>query len=115
MLENAMPFLERTLFIISEQSKTPVNIKIYEPTLQTERHFFCQFTIDWPSDPDNGKAYGVDSVQTLQLCFNMIAVHLYTSSFHKEGRLVWEQLGDGYGFALGRNVRDLAQGADKLL
>jgi hypothetical protein len=102
------------LYIISKQSKTPVNIKVYEPALQTERSFSCQFIIDWPSEPHNGKAYGVDSVQALQLCFNMIAVHLYTSDFHKEGRLVWEQLGDGYGFPLSRNLRDLAQGADKL-
>jgi hypothetical protein len=44
----------------------------------------------------------------------MVAFFLYHSDFHKEGRLVWEKLGDGYGFPLSHSFKDLAQGADKL-
>jgi hypothetical protein len=84
------------------------------PSLQKEGSFSCEFSIDWPTGVQQGKFHGLDSVQALLLSLKMVAFYLYHSDFHKEGRLVWEKLGDGYGFPLSHSFQDLAQGADKL-
>ena len=62
-----------------------------------------------------GAASGIDAVQALILALNIVAVRLYTSDAHREQRLFREAVGDGYGFPLPANVRDLAQGADRSL
>ena len=59
--------------------------------------------------------YGVDALQALNLALNIVAVRLYSSDLHKQGKLFWEKLGDGYDFLIGGHMRDLAEGSDRWL
>jgi hypothetical protein len=56
---------------------------------------------------------GVDSVQSLLLAFQMIGADLYTSSYHKSGRLMFDEPGQGYGFPVPNSLRDLLIGDDR--
>jgi hypothetical protein len=110
-----MNIVERTITIKSGFKSTPVKININFPEKQQAGDFKCNFFIDWPDKPQLGAMYGVDSVQSLILSMNMIAFYLYGSSYHKEKKLFWEQIGDGYGFPLSNGFRSLAEGADAFL
>jgi len=39
-------------------------------------------------------------------------IEIYTSEYHRQGKLSWCELGRGYGFPVTANVRDLLQGDD---
>ncbi|MBN4092772.1 MULTISPECIES: hypothetical protein [Methylobacterium] len=41
-----------------------------------------------------------------------IGLDLYVSAANKAGVLIWEKPGDGYGFPIPKNGRDLLVGAD---
>lgn len=47
--------------------------------------------------------------------FRYVAIRLYASPYHKAGTLVFDAPGDGYGFPLPFDGRDLAIGLDKTL
>jgi hypothetical protein len=40
-------------------------------------------------------------------------MELYVSPYHLSGDLRWEKTGDGYGFPVPKNGRDMLVGADK--
>ena len=60
------------------------------------------------------RAYGVDGVQALRLTLEMIGAELYSSPYHATGQLYFEKPGDGYGFPVPSNLRDLLIGQDRL-
>jgi hypothetical protein len=47
------------------------------------------------------------------LAFQMIGADLYTSSYHKSGRLMFDEPGQGYGFPVPNSLRDLLIGHDR--
>ncbi len=57
-------------------------------------------------------AFGVDSVQALELALQMIGITLYTSSYHRLGQIFFEMEGSGYGFPVPTNARDMLIGDD---
>ncbi len=59
------------------------------------------------------EAWGIDSVQAILLAFQMIGADLYTSSYHKSGQLIFQEPGQGYGFPVPENLRDLLIGNDR--
>jgi hypothetical protein len=75
----------------------------------------CEYAIEWPHELAKGNASGIDSIQALQLALQKIGIEIYTSEYHRAGQLVWMEPGDGYGFPLSHTMRDLCQGADRLL
>jgi hypothetical protein len=46
------------------------------------------------------------------MALHMIGADLYTSSYHREGRLVFDKPGNGYGFPVAPTLRDLLVGDD---
>jgi len=58
-------------------------------------------------------AGGIDSVQALELALRMIGAIIYASDHHASGNLMWEAPGQGYGFPVPNNIRDLLVGEDK--
>lgn len=88
-----------------------MNVRVHAPEPH-ERSWQCRYEIDWPGKPRAFAAYGNDGVQALTLAMNMIAIELYTSSYHAAGTLMLEEPGTGYGFPIGKSNRDLLIGDD---
>ncbi|BCJ90418.1 hypothetical protein IZ6_11530 [Terrihabitans soli] len=111
------PIATRTLKIVGDGLEQKVEIRIYKPIDKTTENFdfHCEYEIDWPGKTLSSYAVGIDPVQALQLALNKIGIELYTSSFHKERRLKWFELGSGFGFPVPPNIRDVYEGDDKSL
>ncbi len=72
----------------------------------------CKYEIDWPDGKHEMAAWGTDSVQAIFVAYQMIGSELYTSDYHKAGQLFFEAPGQGYGFPVPNNIRDLLEGDD---
>ena len=90
-----------------------IPIRIFAPA-KDDTAWFCRYEIDWPEGTATMKAWGVDSVQALALALQMIGADIYTSSYHKTGKLTFDAPGRGYGFPVPGSLRDMLVGDDKL-
>ena len=104
----------RVLSIKSEGGLQQVAIDIALP-FDDRGSWRCNFTIGWPEGPYTGYGMGTDAVQAIRLTFGQIAIMLYASTYHRDGILFWQRPGDGYGFPLPYDGRDVAIGNDKRL
>jgi hypothetical protein len=52
-------------------------------------------------------------MQALVHALQIIGAEIYSSNYHKSGRLFVERPGDGYGFPVMSGLRDLLIGEDK--
>ncbi len=55
---------------------------------------------------------GRTSVQALTVALKMIGADIYSSSYHKSGKLRLTAPGQGYGFPVPASIRDLLEGDD---
>jgi hypothetical protein len=51
-------------------------------------------------------------MQALVIALKMIGADLYSSSYHKSGKLILDSPGRGYGFPVVTTMRDLLEGDD---
>jgi hypothetical protein len=105
-------FAKRLLSLREKGIDQDVPIRIFAPTSDGVE-WVCRYEIDWPDGHRERAIHGADSVQALLLALKMIGFDLYTSEAHKTGRLMWEAAGQGYGFPVPVNARDLLVGEDK--
>lgn len=103
--------LRRTLTYASESGDIPVPITVETPH-QGERDWSCAYEIGWPDGARRGFGYGIDATQAMLLAFKAIGTDLYTSDYHRSGRLRWGEPGDGYGYPVPKNIRNLLVGND---
>jgi hypothetical protein len=87
-------------------------VRIFAPE-SDDRAWSCRYEIDWPEGLQVMNASGIDSVQALVLALYMIGAELYSSSYHKSGRLMFDEPGQGYGFPVPNSLRDLLIGNDR--
>ncbi len=80
---------------------------------KNEKDWGCRYTIGWPNGIESRIAYGIDSVQALVLAIQSIGNSLYSSDYHKTGRLKWVDPNQGYGFPVTSTMRGLLIGYDK--
>ena len=104
--------MTRTLYVVGDAGVSPMPVEVGHPVELSHKDFRCDYKLGWPDDAYSGAVYGIDAVQALSLTLNMVAIHLYASNLHKQKRLYWEKLGDGYGFPLGQGDRNVAGGGD---
>ena len=71
------------------------------------------FRLGWPDGTQIGYGAGVDAVQALSIALMNIAAQLYTSSYHRSGKLRWDKAGNGYGFPIAKPLRHLLVGEDR--
>jgi hypothetical protein len=90
---------------------TEIPIRIFAPEQHADA-WSCQYEIDWPEGPQAMTSWGADSVQALILALTMIGADIYSSSYHKSGKLMLDEAGKGYGFPVPASLRDLLQGDD---
>lgn len=88
-----------------------VPIRLFAPQAG-EDAWSCRYEIDWPDDRRRMVVWGADSVQAIVLALQMIGADIYTSSYHKSGKLMHEAPGRGYGFPVPSSIRDLREGGD---
>ena len=102
----------RTLKLQREKDVFEIAIRIFAPE-GSGRSWSCRYEIDWPEGRQVIDAWGIDSVQAILLAFQMIGADIYTSTYHKSGRLLFEAAGQGYGFPVPESIRDLLIGNDR--
>lgn len=103
--------IRRTLTYTSKSGDMAVPVTIHPP-LEGERDWSCAYEIGWPDAPRRGYGYGIDGTQALLLALKAVGTDLYTSDYHRSGRLRWIEPGDGYGYPVPKNIRDLLVGND---
>jgi hypothetical protein len=102
----------RVLTVVGPSGDIEVPVRIFAPEELVERSWGCRYEIDWPDRRKTMTAYGVDSVQALELALRMIGAELYSSRYHDAGQLVFERENGGYGFPVANGLRDLLVGDD---
>jgi hypothetical protein len=88
-------------------------VHIFAPSKKGEE-WFGRVEIGWPGTPQpiaiNGCA---DAIEVLETSMRVIGAVLYSCMPHLTGELVWKQPGNGYGFPVLEDMRELLQGDDK--
>jgi hypothetical protein len=97
----------RSLRVWHAGGDVDVEVRLYMPE-QDEQAWVCNYEIGWPTGMKRSVARGVDAIQAILLALYKI----YTSDYHKAGKLIWLAPGRGYGFPLSKSVRDLLTGDD---
>ena len=103
---------KRILRLERDHDVFDIAIRIYAPVGEG-RVWSCRYEIDWPEGQQVMSVSGIDSVQAILLAFQMIGADIYTSTYHKSGRLVFEAPGLGYGFPVTESLRHLLVGNDR--
>ena len=107
-----MLIASRILTLREDGKDTAVEIRVFSPK-QVSGSWACRYEIDWPEGRHEMEAHGLDSVQSLLIAFQLIGVTLYASAHHRSGKLFFETPGQGYGFPVPNNARDMLIGEDK--
>ena len=101
----------RVLTLSTTTGDRPVRIELSAPESDA-KGWRCNFTIGWPNRTQKGFGAGVDGIQALSIAMMNIAAQLYTSSYHRDGKLQWDKPGSGYGFPIAKPLRHLLVGED---
>ena len=107
-----MEIATRTLTLRNGHNNIDIPIHVFAPVQQGDREWSCAYEIDWPEGTHKFAAHGVDSVQAIELVLKMIGTEIYTSDYHKSGKLSSGESWQGYGFPVPNNMRDLLIGDD---
>jgi hypothetical protein len=113
IIEEDMIAATRMLRLMSDDAEKHISVRIFVPELGNDKTWWCYYEIDWPEGTWKSRAGGVDSAQALFLAMQMIGSDIYTSSYHKSGKLFLDRPGEGYGFPVPSSLRDLLVGDDK--
>ena len=98
---------------VSGSDKTDVLVRIFSPKKQ-QKDWSCQYEIDWPDQLITRKIHGVDSAQALVLAIYMVGTELYSSSYHKQGRLTLDGKKGDFGFPVPKLIRDDVPGYEDM-
>ena len=109
-----MLIASRNLILEEGGREVVIAVRLFQPA-EKELGWTCLYEITWPQGTMRSEAYGYDSIQALLLALNKIAADLHASEHHRRGRLRWQKSGDGYGFPISHNLRDLLTGDDQRL
>lgn len=106
-----MVIASRTLKLKGTTGESEIRIRIFAPQ-QEDDAWSCRYEIDWPEGTQVMTSWGQDSAQALILAMSMIGADIYSSSYHKSGKLMLEAPSKGYGFPVPASLRDLLEGDD---
>jgi hypothetical protein len=101
----------RSLKVNHADAELDVEVRLYLPE-RDDQAWICKYEIGWPTGVKRSVARGVDAIQAILLALSKIGVEIYTSDYHKAGKLIWLAKGRGYGFPVSKSVRDLLTGDD---
>lgn len=109
-----MEIARRSLIISEPTGDTEVQVRLFQPE-NDDGMWICRYEIDWPDRKRSYFAGGIDAFQALLLALQMIGAEIYLSAYHEAGSLKWFERYEGYGFPVGRSLRDLLIGDDRNL
>jgi hypothetical protein len=107
-----MKIAQRVLILRESDRDTEIPITIFSPVQDKPGAWYCRYDVGWPEGLRSSEAWGVDGIQALLIALGKIGAELYTSNYHKSGRLQWREQGEGYGFLVAPSLRDLLVGDD---
>jgi Domain of unknown function (DUF6968) len=102
----------RELTLRGDKKDIKIPINIYAPEAEKPGVWGCRYDVGWPDGNRSVTAWGFDAIQAILIALKMIGAEIYTSSYHKSGKLYWDAPGKGYGFPVAPNLRDLLEGDD---
>lgn len=100
----------RTLTVPDADVTIP--IRVYMP-IPEPLDWSCRVEISWPDSLWARDVTGVDAIQAFELALRLVGTELYMSDLHRDGRLVWLERGQGYGFPVAGAIRDVLVGEDR--
>jgi hypothetical protein len=103
----------RNLKLRDGGNEIEIPVRLFAPQKDASGSWACHYEVDWPEQPTSKEIFGVDSMQALVHALQIIGAEIYSSNYHKSGRLFVERPGDGYGFPVMSGLRDLLIGEDK--
>jgi|SRR6478672_3718236 hypothetical protein len=106
-----MMIASRILTLKTSDRDVTFSVAIFAPKHEGDA-WSCNYEIGWPEGKETTTAWGFDSVQALVVALQMIGAELYSSSYHKSGKLMLEAPGNGYGFPVVSSLRDMLEGDD---
>lgn len=110
-----MQIAERILKLDVGGDTIPIGVRIFAPQqIENERTWSCAYEIDWPKGLRKSAGFGIDGVQAILIAMQKIGAKIYTSDYHTSGQLYLDTPGNGYGFPVTSNIRDLLVGDDAL-
>lgn len=107
-----MEIASRTLMLRNGSEEISIPIRIFAPEKETHGSWSCRYEIDWPDKKHALDVGGLNSAQAMVLALQSIGAEIYSSSYHKSGKLFFDKPGNGYGFPVVPTLRDLLQGDD---
>lgn len=107
-----MLIANRKLTLRDEGADIEVPIRLFLPVRGPRGGWLCRYEIVWPHGLKAIEAGGFDAIQALHNALLMIGSEIYSSGYHKSGKLMFEQPGRGYGFPVANSLRDLLVGDD---
>jgi hypothetical protein len=107
-----MLIASRVLTLLDRSDQIHIPIRIFAPKKSQNGSWFCRYEIDWPGEQHKMEIGGFDSAQALVLALQAIGAEIYSSSYHKSGKLYLDKPGGGYGFPVVPTYRDFLQGDD---
>ena len=107
-----MEIANRILMLRNGNEKISIPIRIFAPKKTTHGSWSCRYEIDWPDKTSALDVGGFDSAQSIVLALQSIGAEIYSSNYHKAGKLFFDKSGNGYGFPVVPTLRDLLQGDD---
>lgn len=105
--------LSRMLTATTPDGDVEFAVTLHAPT-QGDGFWECKFEIQWPEGIKQSRARGFDSLQAIYLAMQNVAVHLYASHYHAEGKLRWGKPGTGYGFPMPKPGYEDLIGEDRI-
>jgi hypothetical protein len=107
-----MLIASRILTLRNGNDEIQIPVRIFAPEKSTRSSWICRYEIDWPGEKHKMEVGGVDSVQALVLALQLIGAEIYSSNYHKSGKLFFDAPGAGYGFPVVPTLRDMLKGDD---
>jgi hypothetical protein len=108
-----MVIVSRALYLEIENAEYAIVIRLYKPE-KRKKDWSCRYEIDWPEGQRAFASIGFDALQALVLALQMIGAEIYSSAYHREGRLRAYDSDKGYGFPVAASLRDLLVGVDRV-
>src|SRR3972149_4553252 len=105
-----MMIASRVLKLQGTDRVVEIPIRVFAPEGAKSGAWSCRYEIDWPDGKWTMSAWGADSIQAIMVAFQMIGSEIYTSNYHKSGRLFLDAPGRGYGFPVPDSLRNLLEG-----
>jgi hypothetical protein len=111
--DQEMIIATRVLKLRRPEGDVDLPVHIFAPKKKGEE-WSGRVEIGWPGTPQPIAVNGcIDAVHVIETSMRLIGAVLYASMAHLSGNLVWQQPGNGYGFPVLEDMREMLQGEDK--